>query len=479
MNATRIGSLFWLIVTAILFVPEADANENKWVHTHGSFERMGDGSWVERARTSADDVEFHFLETVRNGEFIEIYDESRDCYVRIYDNHLDSRCPREGKNEYVMCYHGSWEVDKLHITFVIDSNAENVGEGSVRDFANLSEVFFEAMAANKEKFEGRVSTSILTGNDVTPAKIRAQYASGTAGALASGHFFYYTGHGAFDPAKGRFLATSGGDITLTEIRNLLNSTGARSIVIAANCCGNIAAFTPLQRRRPAKWKVFNRLLFENSGIVEIHSSMEGEFSWTNSRDGSFFTSALCKLFCEPAWGIRDDLDSGSDGEVTWGDFFGRLRDETSSIFDKTRTEWSAHYDEHPEIERPKILDSHSQIPFAKSLGNWQEQHTRKVLIENTTNEPICVWLNFYDRDYATEDWKWYTNNGQPYVYEIAPGQTIAPLINGYRIEAKAIQLRAQSTTGSGNRWGDFSDVLLTTDTGYIGPLESKTFRVGP
>jgi len=471
--------LVCLLLALTLLSPEANAEENKWVHTRGSFERSGDANWVERARTSGDDVEYHFIETLRQDGFTEMYDESRDVYVRIYDNHLDFRCPREGKHEYGTCYHGSWEVDKLHITFVIDSNAANVGEGSVRDFINLNQVFMEAIAANREKFEGKISTSILTGDDVTPEKIRAQYASGTEGASASGHFFYYTGHGAFDPNKGRFLATSGGNITLTEIRNLLNSTGARSIVIAANCCGNIASFTPLERRRPAKWKVFNRLLFENSGIVEIHSSTEGEFSWTNSRDGSYFTSALCKLFCEPAWGIRDDLDSGEDAEVTWEDFFGRLRDETSEIFDRTRSRYAAEHEAHPEAEKHEILNSQHQIPFAKSLGNWDGQHTRKVLIENTTNEPICVWLNFFDRDYATEEWKWYTNNGQPYVYEIAPGQTIAPLTNGYRIEAKAIQLRAQSTNGSGNRWGDFSNVMLTTDSGYIGPLENKTFRVGP
>lgn len=467
--------LFIQLFTLILVAP-AQAG-SKWVHTRGSFESLGGSQWVERARTSGDDVEFHFEETRRQDGFIEMYDASRDCYVRIYDTHLDYRCPREGRHDYVVCYHGSWEVGNLHILFVIDSDT-NIGKAMVKNLEILQQVFREAIEANREKFEGRISMKILSGKEVTPENIRAQYAAGAPHADATGHLFYYTGHGAFDREKGRWLATSGGGITLNEVRNLINATGARSIVMLADCCGDIVEFQPPQRRTPAKWKVFNKLLFENTGIVEIHGSTEGESSWCNDEQGSMFTRCLCKLFCEPASGIRED---GTDGEVTWEDFFERTRRETSELFASNRKLVEEYYKIHPDKfeSRPKVLDASSQTPFAKHLGSWGGQLTRRLVLQNRTQERICVWLNFYDRDFESEKWQWYTSNGRPFVYELEPGQNATPRMNGFAIEARAVQIWARSLGASGKRWGNSTDVMMVTEGPYVGPLETKGFTFSP
>ena len=99
----------------------------------------------------------------------------------------------------------------------------------------------------------------------------------TTATQGSSLFFYYCGHEAFDKQKGHYLYTSGGDITRAEIRNILNNTGARSIVMVTDCCSSLASFEPPVRRIPAKWKVFHKLFFEHTEVVDMTAATEGEF----------------------------------------------------------------------------------------------------------------------------------------------------------------------------------------------------------
>jgi hypothetical protein len=474
-----------LVAAASCFFCVSALAGQKWVHTRGSFENVEGTRWVEKARVDGPDVEFHFVEQRRTGEYVELYDDTRDCYVRIYDQQLAYRCPREGKHDYAICYRGTWAIENLHMLFVIDTHsAINRGAGDVSDYTvrcleQLTGVFTEAIDANKALFEGKITTTILTGDEVTPENVRNQYRSGMPGANASGQFFYYAGHGAFDRAKGRYLYTSGGDITCTEIRNILNGTGARSIVMITESCGSYAEFEPPQRRVPAKWKVFHKLFFESTGIVEINSSTEGEFSWGNGTEGGMFTRTLCKYLCEPADSIRGD---GLDGEATWEDFFDRVREGTLRLFAETREPIRAYYEAHPEAERSSsvqhMLDSKAQTPFAAGLGGFGEQWTRNLIVKNNTRERVCVWLKFYDRNYETEEWGWYPAQGGALRYEVEPGASFRPHMDGFPIEAHAVVFWANSAASQGI-WGSQSAVVKTVETGYVGPVETTTLEIEP
>lgn len=366
------------------------------------------------------------------------------------------------------------EAANLHVLLVIDTNsAVNRGAGKLRggmeaNLKHLQDVINEAYGANLEKFKGRVYMNVLKDDDVTPDKIRKAYGTGTTATSESSLFFYYCGHGAFDKKKGHYLYTSGGDITRTEIRNILNNTGARSIVMVTDCCSSYGDFEPPARRVPAKWKVFNKLFFKHTGIVDMTAATEGEFGWVNMVEGGFFTRSFCKYFCEPPSGIRSD---GEDGEVTWDDFFGRVKEETMATFRKAR-------DGAP--EGAEIKNSQAQTPYAWRLEGWPTQNTRRLVLKNNSNQKICVWLRIWDRDYETEKWGWYPAQNQkaPY-YEINAGKSIRPVYNGATIEAHTINIWANGAQNPSVTWHNKTYTKELVPKGYKGQLEDYTYRFGP
>lgn len=75
------------------YVPEAEleagaqpgpaAASKVWIYNGGFFAERGGGVWSERNNRN-----FTFKEVARNDEFIELYDQSRDCAVRLYPDRM-------------------------------------------------------------------------------------------------------------------------------------------------------------------------------------------------------------------------------------------------------------------------------------------------------------------------------------------------------------------------------------------------------
>ena len=50
---------------------------------------------------------FRFVETNRTEKYIEIYDKSQDCTIRLYDDHCDIK--NKGTNgKFKKCFDGMW-----------------------------------------------------------------------------------------------------------------------------------------------------------------------------------------------------------------------------------------------------------------------------------------------------------------------------------------------------------------------------------
>jgi hypothetical protein len=96
-------------VLALVFVPAvalpalADYRERLvWRHSQGHFENTRGNTWVEKSP----DGTFHFVERARREAFVELYDGSRDCTVRLFPN----RCMvRFGTGPFEWYYDGHWE----------------------------------------------------------------------------------------------------------------------------------------------------------------------------------------------------------------------------------------------------------------------------------------------------------------------------------------------------------------------------------
>lgn len=74
-----------------------------WLYNRGSFRAVGGKNWVERNPTGT----FHFKETARSSQFVELYDPSRQFGVRLYSSTVYISTPSNRKWSYL--YHGRWE----------------------------------------------------------------------------------------------------------------------------------------------------------------------------------------------------------------------------------------------------------------------------------------------------------------------------------------------------------------------------------
>ena len=258
-----------------------------------------------------------------------------------------------------------------------------------------------------------------------------------------------------------------GHMLRSEIRDHIQDIRPRSAFIITDCCSNYASFTPPERRVPAKWKVFNDLFLDCPvGFVDITAASESQFGWASHTDGGFFTRALAKYLCEPRESLRDDE---VDGFVSWDDFFPKVRSLTDSIFDEAK----ANSDEDAEIR-----DSYAQQPYAFLLNSWPKNFRRRLIVHNDTPFRLCVWLQYYDVDFASYEYKWYYPTSKTRFYELAPGEKTLLNDNGIPIAAKAMRIWANEV--GGNRiWHRYKDVTtdLVDDEGYTGRLEDSVHRL--
>ncbi len=93
-----------LVLVAAVAVPALADNRERsvWRHDLGHFENTRGNTWVEKSP----DGTFRFTERRRLDSFVELYDYSRDCTVRLYP----ARClVKFGTGPFECYYYGHWE----------------------------------------------------------------------------------------------------------------------------------------------------------------------------------------------------------------------------------------------------------------------------------------------------------------------------------------------------------------------------------
>ena len=362
------------------------------------------------------------------------------------------------------------QVADLKVLLVIDTNASRVGGADAvmrpamtANLKHIQDVLGEVELANPDKFRGKMSVTVLQGNDVTPENIRRHYQSHRS-IYNSGLFFYYSGHGATDPKRGHYLATSGGNIFRGELRGLMNDTAAKSIILASDCCSSFADFTPPPRRKPASWKAFNNLFLENEGFVDFTAATRGEFAWVNSVEGGMFTRAFTNYLCEPPEKIRLN---GEPGVVGWDDFFSRVESATNDNFLKAK----AMAPEGSEIKTVK-----RQMPEKFSLGGWGHNQSKQLIVKNNTGEKLCVWVEYLAWNLKDDGWEWYYPTPKGQRFEIDAGQETLLLDGGKSIVAHRAKIWASSLDGKTN-WAANKTVPveLVPQGGYVGQMSGSIY----
>ena len=80
----------------------AENNRVSWRHSAGHFELVAGGKWVEQSPGGT----FHFEEQKRGDDFVQLYDGSRDCHVRLYGDRCMVKFP--GNPRFEEYYGGRW-----------------------------------------------------------------------------------------------------------------------------------------------------------------------------------------------------------------------------------------------------------------------------------------------------------------------------------------------------------------------------------
>lgn len=258
------------------------------------------------------------------------------------------------------------EAERLRVLFVMDTDADNIGDGVRADLDNLVRVLNEVFKGRRHK----VVMEQMTAGNVSPDGVLNYYKR-----LKATHgddlkdeslLFVYSGHGGLDAVHGQFLATNRGRLYRSHLRQAMDATGARLTVILTNCCSNIAGVDPPNRRVPAEWAAFKQLFFQHRGMVDITAAQEKTFGWIN-RNGGFFTQCLTKLFCEPI----NQLDRNGDSFVTWDELSQQLTHDTNQLFLRARD------NARPRPNDPDdIKNFESQLPQTYFTGfeSWNRAH---------------------------------------------------------------------------------------------------------
>jgi hypothetical protein len=141
-------------------------------------------------------------------------------------------------------------------------------------------VFSEIWKGKTDRF----TLTVVRRADVKPDRILRHFEGNSLGNRES-LFFYYCGHGGWDAhangidgnEKGHFLATSGGTLYRSQLRQQMLRRSPYGAFILTDCCSNIAGVEPPRRNVPAVWEGFQNLFFDSRDLADIQAATRGEF----------------------------------------------------------------------------------------------------------------------------------------------------------------------------------------------------------
>ncbi len=99
---SRVASLMFACLIAS---PGMAGDRDYWRHAQGHFENVIDQGnvWIERGPSG----QFQFVEVDRTLDYVLLYDQSRDCTVRLTIDSCWVKAPFTG-DQFLRYYHGRW-----------------------------------------------------------------------------------------------------------------------------------------------------------------------------------------------------------------------------------------------------------------------------------------------------------------------------------------------------------------------------------
>lgn len=295
------------------------------------------------------------------------------------------------------------QAGKVHAWIAIDHNCEPRLPGQVANERNLRRLL---ELVNENGGGNRVLIENIASDEISPAGIQTSIAETVGVGRNDVLLFYYSGHGATDPQKGHFLATSGGNLRRSDLVHWMQIKNPRLIVLLTDCCSSMATYVPpwgFASKGDAA-RTMRSLLFDAGGEVNItaatydEDTQQGEYGWfVNYRlpngaivpGGGVFTMSLCHVI---EFTPFERLDVDRDGIVSWREIMPPLRQTMDSNYQSLKSGALANPNLSPATraallgqltQRPQVFDGFivpaGESPRSKSARPGEQGFGVKVI----------------------------------------------------------------------------------------------------
>jgi len=230
----------------------------------------------------------------------------------------------------------SAQAQKLHAVLAVDTVSKNIANDMDYNLNNLSN-HLRAGVPQKSLNLVRINGKDFTKTNVLN-KIKSLVVNSDDSIL-----FFYSGHGYYEDGVGTLFkppTDNGANFYLSEIRDSMNSHGARLTVSIVDCC-SVAPDGERTKKfalpgPPQNYSTLCQELFvKTSGDFAINSSAPREYALCGSapnnknayHPGSLFTNALC-----------DNMSANHKNQLSWKDLTLKVKSDVAKEFIRMKTQ---------------------------------------------------------------------------------------------------------------------------------------------
>lgn len=221
-------------------------------------------------------------------------------------------------------------------------------------------------------------THLLSSEDTATRDKVLQWVQNVSIATDDVLFIYYAGHGGMNRNQQTFLATEGKWLFRSELVDAIKQVKShRLTILITDCCSSLVQTDiepTLQSSRSMTRlteRVLRNLFLEHKGFLHVTGATEGQYGWSNTWTGGWFTRSLIEA-------LDSNPDENQDSFLTWKEIFEKARENTEKTFNQTTFTASQR-------AKMKQLGITSQTPKAYSLPTPLGGSTAKAEERRTVN----------------------------------------------------------------------------------------------
>lgn len=248
------------------------------------------------------------------------------------------------------------DAQKIHALLVIMDDDPSIGKNVEIDRKRVKQLL---KAIENEICEVEMTT-LLSSRDTATRNGILRWVQNIDVTAEDVVFIYYAGHGGMQRGQKTFLATEGQWIFRSELVKAIESVNEhRLAILITDCCSSLVQsdLEPMLQSSRTMTRLTERILrnlfLEHEGFLHVTAATEGQFGWSNTATGGWFTRNLIQS-------LDSNPDKNQDSFLTWEEVFLKAQEATEKTFSQTTFT-------REQTNRMRQLGITSQTPKAYSL----------------------------------------------------------------------------------------------------------------